>query len=303
MGIIQRRLGGGLEGPGDRVKGSEAGEWTLKTVNIRELLKRTPFNPWVVIFLGTTQILGLLALTQPFQLSYLPLMIGMYLWLGFSVTFYLHRYLTHKGFETIGLIKFLGALGAVTGLSGDPVGWVGDHRHHHRASDQPNDLHSPRHLGFLNAHWGWIFHELTDFSTKTRELARDVRVYWYARMFEKRWVMILPHLVLAATFYHFLGFSGMVWCFYFPILVMNHATWCINSVCHMPRLGYKNFVLDDDSVNVPVMGLLALGEGYHNNHHANGRRAAHGIHWYEIDPTKYLIWSLERCRLVWNVAW
>lgn len=303
MGIIQRSLDWGLKGNVDRVKAPEEGGWNLKTVNIRELLKSTPLNPWVVLFLGTSQLLGVLALTQPFKLSYLPIMVAMYLWLGFSVTFYLHRYLTHKGFETIGLIKFIGALGAVTGLSGDPVGWVGDHRHHHRASDQENDLHSPRHLGFWNAHWGWIFHTLTDFSAKTRELAKDVRVYWYARLFEKPVFMILPHLLTAYAFYHFMGFAGMVWCFYFPILLMNHVTWCINSVCHIPRLGYKNFEIDDDSVNVPVMGVLALGEGYHNNHHANGRRAAHGLHWYEFDPTKYLIWILERFRLVWNVAW
>lgn len=303
MGIIQRSLDWGLKGNVDRVQGPEKGGWSLRSVNVKQLLKASPINPWVVLFLGSAQILGVLALTQPFKLTYLPVMIGMYLWLGFSVTFYLHRYLTHKGFETIGLIKFLGALGAVTGLSGDPVGWVGDHRHHHRASDQENDLHSPRHLGFMNAHWGWIFHDLTDFSAKTRELAKDVRAYWYARLFEKPAFMILPHLVTAAAFYHFMGFGGMVWCFYFPILVMNHATWCINSVCHLPRLGYKNFEIDDDSVNVPIMGFFALGEGYHNNHHANGRRAAHGIHWYEFDPTKYLIWILERCRLVWNVAW
>lgn len=303
MGMLQRSFAWGLKGNVPRVKGAEEEAWSLKTVNVRRMLKASPINPWMVLFLGSAQVLGVLALTQPFKLTYLPLMIGMYLWLGFSVTFYLHRYLTHRGFETIGLIKFLGALGAVTGLSGDPVGWVGDHRHHHRASDRENDLHSPRHLGFMMAHWGWIFHELTDFSAQTRELAKDVRVYWYARLFEQPVFMILPHLLVAAAYYHFLGLAGMLWGFYFPLLVVNHVTWSINSVCHLPRMGYKNFALDDDSVNVPLLGVLALGEGYHNNHHASGRRAAHGLHWYEIDPTKYLIWTLERLRLVWNVAW
>jgi len=303
MGIIQRSLDWGVKGNIHRFKDTSQQPWTLITVNVKQMLKEAHLNPWVIVFLGTAQLLGLSAFTQPFHLGYLPIMIGMYLWLGFSVTFYLHRYLTHKGFETIGLIKFLGALGAVTGLSGDPVGWVGDHRHHHRASDKENDLHSPKHLGFFNAHMGWIFRDLNDFSSKTRELAKDVRGTWYCRLLERPMFMILPHLILAATFYHFLGFGGMVWCFYLPIFIMNHVTWSINSICHIPAFGYKSFDAHDDSVNVPIIGLLSLGEGYHNNHHANGRRAQHGIRWYEIDPTKYLIWVLEKVGLVWNVAW
>jgi hypothetical protein len=47
----------------------------------------------------------------------------------------------------------------------------------------------------------------------------------------------------------------------------------------------------------------AFGEGYHNNHHAKPRCAAHGHKWWEFDLTRYLIWTLEKCGLAWNVVW
>lgn len=302
MGIINRALDWGLKGsvfnPDDR-------EWTLSTIKVKELLARKPLNFWVVLFLGTSQILGVSALFQPFSWLYLPIMVGMYLWLGFSVTFYLHRYLTHRGLELAGWLKPVFAIGSVVGLNGDPVGWVGDHRHHHRASDKENDLHSPRQLGFWTAHWGWIFRDLTDFSAKTRLLANDVRQeHVLHRWFESPALMIAPHLLVAATLWATMGFAGMVWCFYFPLFVMNHVTWAINSVCHVRRLGYQNYPdAGDDSVNVPLMGLMALGEGWHNNHHANARRAAHGLKWWEFDATKILIWGFERLGWAKKVVW
>ena len=51
------------------------------------------------------------------------------------------------------------------------------------------------------------------------------------------------------------------------------------------------------------MGLGAFGEGYHNNHHAKPRCAAHGLRWWEFDFTRYVIWTLEKCGLAWNVVW
>jgi hypothetical protein len=46
-----------------------------------------------------------------------------------------------------------------------------------------------------------------------------------------------------------------------------------------------------------------MGEGFHNNHHAQPRCAAHGLRWWEIDGTRYLIWLLEKCGLAWDVVW
>jgi stearoyl-CoA desaturase (delta-9 desaturase) len=49
------------------------------------------------------------------------------------------------------------------------------------------------------------------------------------------------------------------------------------------------------------VGLLAFGEGWHNNHHAFPRSAFHGLHWWQFDLSGYVIWTLERIGLVKDV--
>jgi stearoyl-CoA desaturase (Delta-9 desaturase) len=96
---------------------------------------------------------------------------------------------------------------------------------------------------------------------------------------------------------------GLLWCLYVPMLVVYNFTWAVNSVCHMPSLGYRSFDTTDHSKNNFWIGLGAFGEGYHNNHHAKPRCAAHGLRWWEFDLTRYIIWALEKCGLAWNVVW
>ena len=88
-----------------------------------------------------------------------------------------------------------------------------------------------------------------------------------------------------------------------PILLVYNFTWAVNSICHMKQLGYRSFETSDESRNNFWVGLGALGEGYHNNHHAKPRCAAHGLRWWEIDLTRYVIWMLEKMHLAWNVVW
>jgi stearoyl-CoA desaturase (delta-9 desaturase) len=49
------------------------------------------------------------------------------------------------------------------------------------------------------------------------------------------------------------------------------------------------------------VGLLAMGEGWHNNHHAFPRSALHGLRWWQFDLSGLTIRMLERGRLAWNV--
>jgi len=43
---------------------------------------------------------------------------------------------------------------------------------------------------------------------------------------------------------------------------------------------------------------VTMGEGWHNNHHYYPSSAAQGFRWWQIDPTFYLLWLLERVRIV-----
>jgi stearoyl-CoA desaturase (delta-9 desaturase) len=83
-------------------------------------------------------------------------------------------------------------------------------------------------------------------------------------------------------------------------LALWHVTWCVNSICH--RWGRRPNDTRDESRNVWWVGLLSLGEGWHNNHHAKPASALHGWRWYEVDVSGYVIRLLARLGLAWQVV-
>ena len=75
------------------------------------------------------------------------------------------------------------------------------------------------------------------------------------------------------------------------IFLQHHATWSVNSICHM--YGSRSFATDDESRNNWVVGLIALGEGWHHNHHAFPTSARHGLRRLQLDPSYLFIRALE----------
>ncbi|MEB3329499.1 MAG: acyl-CoA desaturase [Candidatus Sericytochromatia bacterium] len=265
------------------------------------MFRNHPISWLVVAFVAGYHALAAAAFAFPFQASYLPVMVAMYLWMGLGTTFYLHRCLTHRAFETSHPIKLFFFLATSVGQQGDPINWVGHHRWHHARSDRPEDVHSPT-RGFLWAHMGWIFRDPGEDEAQLRRLARDVEeAQPYLKHFTGRVTFFLPHLAVALGLAATLGVGGMLWCLYVPMIAVYHVTWSVNSLCHM--FGYRRTETADLSRNFWPIGLLALGEGWHNNHHACQTRAPQGLTWYEVDVTTYLIWVLEKLGLVWNVRW
>jgi stearoyl-CoA desaturase (delta-9 desaturase) len=254
--------------------------------------------------LAVFHLLAFAALFTRFHWYDLAIGAGVYLWMGLATTLYLHRGLTHRAFETTGWIKFLFCLGAAVGQQGDPVTWVGHHRWHHAKSDRPGeDVHTPRD-GFMYSHFEWILRATGETDATMRNLAKDVREkYWYARVGENPVLFFIPHLVVAVALYATLGLSGMLWGLYVPMIVLYHATWAVNSVCHTPGVGYRTTETHEASRNFWAIGLLGFGEGWHNNHHACQTRAAMGQAWYEFDLGKVVLWTLERVGLAWDVRW
>ena len=61
----------------------------------------------------------------------------------------------------------------------------------------------------------------------------------------------------------------------------------------MPRVTTLNH-----SRNNFLFGILGLGEGWHNNHHAFPFSARHGLKWWQLDMSYYIIWLLSFFGLV-----
>jgi len=50
-----------------------------------------------------------------------------------------------------------------------------------------------------------------------------------------------------------------------------------------------------------LLALLTMGEGYHNYHHEFQHHYRNGVKPWQFDPTKWLIWTLSKLRLVRNL--
>jgi sn-1 stearoyl-lipid 9-desaturase len=96
------------------------------------------------------------------------------------------------------------------------------------------------------------------------------------------------------------GLSLLVWGVFVRTVVHWHATWAVNSVTHL--WGYRNYDTPDNSRNSFILGVLANGEGWHNNHHADPRSARHGHKFWEVDVSWLTIRLLMWLGLATNVA-
>jgi len=238
------------------------------------------------------------ALFAPFTYTHNAFLIFImfYLLSAIGITLSYHRQLTHKSFQTSKMLEYFFALCGMLAIQGHPLEWVSAHRHHHTYCDKEKDPHSPMD-GFWWSHIGWLFdYEYNKVLLNTKNVADLKKVKFYREL--KRFY--IPSIFLQIFMFYFLsGFSGLIWGFFLRVVFVWHVTWAVNSLSHV--WGFQSFKTGDISMNNWFVALLALGEGWHNNHHAFEESAAHGLKWWQFDPTWYLIWILKKLKLAWNV--
>jgi stearoyl-CoA desaturase (delta-9 desaturase) len=225
--------------------------------------------------------------------SDLILLVSLYSLVAFGVTVGFHRMLTHRSFRPHPAVKFVLLVLGSMAFEGAPLQWAATHLKHHALSDREGDPHSPVE-GFFHAHVGWIFAETeADPKRYCRNLVEDPIVAFVSRT----WI-VWSLLALVVPF-AIGGWSGLLWGGLVRIFLTHHVTWSVNSICH--TFGKRPYTTRDQSRNEWVVGLLAFGEGWHNNHHAFPRSAFHGLRWWQFDLSGYLIWTLERFGLAREV--
>jgi stearoyl-CoA desaturase (Delta-9 desaturase) len=95
------------------------------------------------------------------------------------------------------------------------------------------------------------------------------------------------------------GLSGVLWGGLVRIFLFHHATWSVNSICHL--YSRRPFQTNDESRNNWPVALLTFGEGWHHNHHAFPTSARHGPLAGELDLSYAVICCLERLGWATNV--
>jgi stearoyl-CoA desaturase (delta-9 desaturase) len=236
----------------------------------------------------------------------------MYLLTALGVTVGFHRLFTHRSFETGRVIQcVLAALGSMA-LQGSLIKWVALHRRHHQYSDRHGDPHSPHEegggvggllRGAWHAHLGWMFKpDPPDLLHYVRDLRQSRLLRALSALFP---LWVAAGLLIPAALGGLLGGSwtgallGLVWGGLARIFLVHHVTWSVNSVCHL--WGGRPYRNGDQSRNNFVFGVLALGEGWHNNHHAFPTSARHGLRWWQIDVSYWVIRALAAFDLAWKV--
>ncbi len=242
----------------------------------------------------------------------LALMVAMYVVCAFGITVGFHRYFTHRGFKTRAPVKaLLAILGCMT-MQGPLTQWVTDHRKHHAFSDQEGDPHSPHGhgegaggaiKGFLHAHVGWMFTNMGMEQGRLygKDLYEDRLVRTIDRLY-LLWVLAtlgIPFAIGYALGGWERGLEAMLWGGLVRIFLFQHATFSVNSLCHM--FGKRDYPARDDSRNNWFVSLLVFGEGWHNNHHAFPASARHGLRRFQVDVSWWVIRVMEKLRLVWDV--
>ncbi len=269
-------------------------------LNVREKINWSGNAPYFLLHLACFAVIWVGASGIAVAVAALLFFVRM-----FAVTGFYHRYFSHRTFKTSRAFQLVMAVVGTACVQRGPLWWAAHHRHHHAFSDEIEDRHSPRLLGFLRAHMGWF---LTKSAAKTelhyvRDWARFPEL-----VFLDRYHVLVP-VALGFAMYGLgallesaaasLGTNGwqmFVWGFVISTVVLYHATYTINSLSH--QFGSKRFDTGDDSRNNFWLALLTLGEGWHNNHHHYPSAVRQGFYWWEVDATYYGLALLGRLGLI-----
>jgi stearoyl-CoA desaturase (delta-9 desaturase) len=230
-----------------------------------------------------------------FEWRWVGLALASYYLRMFALSAGFHRYFSHRSYKTSRPFAFFLAFLGECSLQKGALWWASHHRHHHRFSDQPQDVHSPLHKGFLWSHMGWILCD--KYKSTNQALIKDFWTYpelvW---LNNNTWLPVSVYIsVLSGLF----GVEGVLWGFVVATVFLWHGVFSINSLMHV--WGKQAYNTGDNSKNNFLAALVVMGDGWHNNHHYYPVSVRHGFEWWQIDPSYYLLCLLERLGIVWDL--
>lgn len=264
----------------------------------------------------TVAILAAIPIAWQGWLSWTDVALFVFFWAltAMGITVGYHRHFTHGSFKTNRVVKILLAVTGSMALEGSLAQWVADHRKHHKFSDEVGDPHSPWRFGtshkavakgLVYAHIAWIFKEdQTSIHQYAPDIAADKDLQRVTRWFPGVVALsvLLPAVLGGLLTWSWLGaLTALFWAGIIRIAFVHHVTWSINSICHV--YGKRPFVTRDRATNVGWLAIPALGESWHNLHHAEPTVARHGVLRGQIDPSARFIRILEVLRLASDVRW
>jgi stearoyl-CoA desaturase (Delta-9 desaturase) len=213
----------------------------------------------------------------------------------FSQTFFLHRYAAHSMFKMNKFWeKFFYIFTFITQGSSylSPYAYAILHRMHHAFTDTEEDPHSPKYekglIRLMIKTWK-IYHAINYGQMEVPEKFKKNLPMWRSfDFFASKNIVRFCWVLIYIAIYYFFAPYWWLW-FLIPIHCLMGPTHgaVINYFAH--KYGYRNFDLEDTSVNFLPFDFLMMGESYHNNHHKHISRPNFGHRWFEFDPTYPII--------------
>ena len=211
-----------------------------------------------------------------------------------SITAGYHRLWAHRTYEAHWALRLFYVVFGSMALQNSAWAWCSGHRRHHlNVDDVERDPYAaPR--GFWFSHIGWMVRQYPsgqeDFGN-IPDLRRDRLLAFQHRHYVALVLVTNFGLPLAAGW-----LLGDLWGTFLlagvlRLVLSHHFTFFINSLAHM--WGERPYTEDNSARDNPVLAVLTFGEGYHNFHHSFAHDYRNGVRWWQWDPTKWLIATLQ----------
>lgn len=218
---------------------------------------------------------------------------------GIAITAGYHRLYSHLCYKTHPAIEAILLFFATLATQGSALRWCNDHRLHHAYVDTDRDPYSVK-KGLFHAHFLWMMFKTEPIDPKViSDLSRKKMLVFQHKYYPYCMVAVnvLVFLAVGWAFGDYLGAFLFAW--WVRLLFLHHTTWCINSLAHY--WGTQMYSQEHSAVDNYLISLLTYGEGYHNYHHTFAYDYRNGIKWYHFDPAKWLIWTLNKCGLAYDL--
>ncbi len=217
----------------------------------------------------TTAILSLFLFNWTSSTITIALFVYCSIMLGITMGY--HRFYSHRAFKMPKWIEYYLLFFAHVMMVGPAITWVANHREHHKYVDTPKDPHSPHYRGWLMAYAGQVLIDI-DFKL-VKDLLKDnlhrmqVKYYWYV-------VFVYAGILFA------IDPNALIYAWLVPAGFAKLIGSLVFTFSHRGKRAHSD----------TWVGIITLGEGFHEAHHVNARTAL----WHPLDLGGQIIRMIDR---------
>ncbi|KAI1283810.1 Delta(9)-fatty-acid desaturase fat-6 [Halotydeus destructor] len=226
--------------------------------------------------------------------------------IAFSVTCGTHLLWSHKAYEARWPLQVFYMLFHTSSCQWSMLGWIVDHRVHHKWSDTDGDPHNPS-RGVMFGHIGWLFRPVhPEMVTRSQtldysDLHSDPIIMFQHNHYLKLLVIfgfIIPTAVPVYFWNESLWTAFLVGAV-FRILLMLHITFLGNSAAH--NFGDKPYSAKIAPTDSVWTAIIMYGGGYHNFHHMFPSDYASSEPFRKVNLSRDFIKLMAKVGLAYNL--